>query len=493
MAEAEKKQADANAGAAKGKTQEEAAQPAAPIELPPEVKAMADGCFQSAEQAAMRGNLDYALTLYLEGLRYNPRDIEQGHQGLRDTSLKRAGQGKGAGLGAMISQAKGAISQMLGRTKDAMLAMEGALAKDPHNVTLLTQLMQTARRLNFTDLAIWFGELAAEEAQRGPKKPPKQIFTTLADLYEGQERFADAVNALSQAVKIDPSDRLLDKRARDLSAAASIQQGKLESVSDFHDMIRDKRTAAASATQQVVRTREQLDAQFEELKAAHEADPENAVKIQALAECEWRRGNLDRCFELLKQAQSKSGEYRYKARADDIRMAELRRKIREIDEQLQTEPDREDLKATRAKLIEQRDERELRIYRERQDQYPTDLEIRFELGMREYRNGLFDEAIVSFQQATRDPKRRILALNMLGRTFFGKNLYEEAQGQFEQAIQQYELAGDPLGKELRYNLALTLEAQGKQNEAIEWYSDIVQQDYQYRDAAKRLEALRKAS
>jgi hypothetical protein len=53
------------------------------------------------------------------------------------------------------------------------------------------------------------------------------------------------------------------------------------------------------------------------------------------------------------------------------------------------------------------------------------------------------------------------------------------------------MATDPLGKELRYNLAQSFEAQGKLPQAIEWYSVIVQQDYQYRDAAKRLESLRK--
>ena len=80
---------------------------------------------------------------------------------------------------------------------------------------------------------------------------------------------------------------------------------------------------------------------------------------------------------------------------------------------------------------------------------------------------------------------------MLGKCFFAKKLYREAQGQFESAIKQYELSDDPLGKELRYNLARTFEIENKFDEAIEWYSVIVQQDYQYLDAAKRLEALRR--
>jgi hypothetical protein len=61
--------------------------------LAPEVRAMADSCFTRAEQATVAGNFDYAFHLYIEGLRYNPRDIERGHKGLRDSALRRSGSG----------------------------------------------------------------------------------------------------------------------------------------------------------------------------------------------------------------------------------------------------------------------------------------------------------------------------------------------------------------------------------------------------------------
>ena len=461
-----------------------------PVEvITSEAREMATGCFERGQQATVRGNFDYAMHLYLDGLRYNPRDVE-GHKGLRECALKRRSVGQGGGLGAILGQAKGAWSQMLGRQKDAMLERVEALGRDPQNVTLLMQIMQTARRLDYVDVAIWYGEIAAEETLK-TRKPQKQVFTTLADMYESQRRFQDAVNALTTAIKIDPADRMLDKRARDLSASASIEEGKLESVSDFHDMIRDRRQAAASATQQVVRTREQLDAQYKELKAEFDADPTNLFKLQALAECQWRRGDVDDALGLLSKALESTKEYRFKFRMDDIRMAELRRRIRELDEQLETEPGRADLKAKRQEIVAQRDTFELAVFTERQQQYPTDMGIRYELGIRQHRKGLHDEALVSFQQATRDPKRHILALNALGKCFLAKGLPQEAQNQFETAIQQYELTGDPLAKELRYNLAMVFEAQNKLPQAIEWYSGIVQQDYQYRDAAKRLEILRR--
>ena len=457
--------------------------------LSPEVRQMADSMFARAEQATQRNNFEYAFRLYLDGLRLNPRDLEQGHKGLYNCALRRRNTGKSGGLGAMLGKFKTGMSQMLGRQKDTLMNVLSSLAHDPQNVLLLTQMMQLARRQEFIDVAIYYGELAAEETLRS-KKPQKQIFTTLADLYESRQQFQKAVDSLATAIKIDPSDRALDKRARDMAAQASIQDGKLESVTDFHDIIRDKGKAVQAAQQQVVRTREQLDAQYEELKAALDADPKNSAKILALADCQARRGNLDDAIRFLQSALDSTGEYRFKARMDDLRMAEDRRLLREIDEQLQAEPGRTDLKAKRQEIVAARDPFELAVYLERLQQYPTDMGIRYELGIRQYRNAGYDDAIVSFQTATRDPKRRIQALNMLGRCFYAKKLYQEAQGQFETAIQQYELASDPLGKELRYHLATCFEAQGKAPQAIEWYSAIVQQDYQYRDAAKRLEALR---
>jgi len=459
-------------------------------QITPEARQMAENCFERAKQATIRSNFDYAIHLYLEGLRFNPLDIEKGHRGLRDCALRRRNEGKGGGLRVLLGQAKSALSQMLGRHKDQMLSLEESLAHDPQNVNLLMQLMQVARRLEYTDVALWYGEIAAEETLRS-KKPQKQVFTTLADLYEQRERFQDAVEALSQAIRIDPADRSLDKRARDLSARASIDQSKLEEVSDFHDMIRDRAQASASATQKVVRTREQLDAQYEKLRAGLEEDPDNPIKMEALADCQARRGHIDEAIQLLEKAREQTKEYRYKMKQDDIHMAEFRRALRDLNEQIEAEPDRQDLKAKRQEIIAKRDEFELAVFQERQQQYPTDMGIRFELGMRQFRQKLYDDAIVSFQTTTRDPKRRIQSLNMLGKCFFAKKLYREAQGQFENAIKQYELSDDPLGKELRYNLARTFEVQGKTNEAIEWYSVIVQQDYQYQDVAKRLEELRR--
>jgi tetratricopeptide (TPR) repeat protein len=461
-----------------------------PVVITPEARQQADLYFDRAEQATMKGNFDYAIHLFVDGLKYNPLDVERGHKGLREAAIKRRGSGRGTGFASMFGQFKGAVSQMIGRGKDAMMDLMESATADPQNVMLLMQIMQTARRLGYIDVAIYYGESASDETLK-MRRPQKQVFTTLAEMYESQKRYQDAIKMWATAKKIDPADRAIDQRLKNISATGYTDESGIETAQGSKAIRRDDKQAQESARQNVMRTKDQLDEQYDELKALYEAAPTNVLNIQSLADCEVKRGHIEEALALLAKALEMSKDYRFKFRMDDVQMQRVRRQLHDLDEQLTKEPERADLKAKRHEIVVERDEFELAVFTERQQQYPTDANIRFELGVRQYRKGHIDDAIVSLQVAARDPKNRVRALNVLGKCFFNQKFLQEAQSQFETAIQQYELTSDPLAKELRYNLAMCFEAQEKHQQAADWYSDIVQQDYQYRDAAKRLAVLRK--
>jgi tetratricopeptide (TPR) repeat protein len=461
-----------------------------PQTVSPEAMRQANLWFDRAEQAVTKGSLDYAISSYLTGLSSNPLDVERGHKGLHDTAVKKRGAGRGLGLGSMFGQAKGALSQMVGRGKEAMMDLVESSASDPSNVTTLMQIMQMARRLGYTDMAVYYGETAAEETLKN-RKPQKQVFMTLAEMYETQKKYSDAIRCWATAKKIDPADRSIDHRLKNISATGYTDESGIESAQGSRAIRRDDKQAQESARQNVMRTREQLDDQYRELKTAYDADPKNVANVQLLADCQVKRGEIDDAIALLSHALEISKDYRFKFRMDDIRMQEYRRQLAEIEEELAGGADRPDLRARHQEIIAERDDIELAIFVERQRQYPTDSNLRYELGVRQYRKSLIDDAIVSLQISSRDPKNRIRALNVLGQCFVKQKFLREAQSQFETAIQQYDLTSDPMAKELRYNLAMCFEMQGKLQQAADWYSDIVQQDYQYRDAAKRLNAIRR--
>ncbi|MCK4601377.1 MAG: hypothetical protein KAU28_02855, partial [Phycisphaerae bacterium] len=60
--------------------------------------------FDRADQVAETGNWDFAIEMYIEGIRREPDNIERGHHPLREVAMKRLAQGgKKAG---MIEQLK---------------------------------------------------------------------------------------------------------------------------------------------------------------------------------------------------------------------------------------------------------------------------------------------------------------------------------------------------------------------------------------------------
>ena len=60
--------------------------------------------FDRAQQATARSNFDYAIQMYLEGLRYDPDALEQGHLRLHELALLR--QSKGGKKPSMVERMK---------------------------------------------------------------------------------------------------------------------------------------------------------------------------------------------------------------------------------------------------------------------------------------------------------------------------------------------------------------------------------------------------
>ena len=152
-------------------------------------------------------------------------------------------------------------------------------------------------------------------------------------------------------------------------------------------------------------------------------------------------------------------------------------------------------------LTEQEEsERRTKEFTERSVNYPTDLGIKFELGRRQLLAGKLDEAIGSFQQAQRDPRRHLRAMNYLGQSFAAKGWYTEAAETFEKALE--EEMGEDRAKEIRYNFGDVVEKIGdgrhsaaekmaQYEKARDQFSAVAQIDYGYKDVRTRVENLRK--
>jgi tetratricopeptide (TPR) repeat protein len=234
----------------------------------------------------------------------------------------------------------------------------------------------------------------------------------------------------------------------------------------------------------------------EEARKVMARDPENVGSIINLAEI---LSGLEEdeaeneAIVLLESAYQRKMDFSLKDRAGRILMKQMRRKIREANKRFEENPNDPQAKAESERLSSMLNAVSLEHYKLCVQNYPTDPRVKFEYGLRLIQNGRYDEAIPLFQDAQRDPRRKIPAMSKIGLCFFEKGWYSDAVDVFKRAIEEYEIKDDGIAKELSYNLGRAYEQQGDAAKALDVFRKIAQLDFAYRDVSKRVDALRKKS
>jgi tetratricopeptide (TPR) repeat protein len=123
--------------------------------------------------------------------------------------------------------------------------------------------------------------------------------------------------------------------------------------------------------------------------------------------------------------------------------------------------------------------------KDRAERYPTDLQIRFELGQLYFEAGKTSDAIKEFQKAQNNPQRRIQAISYLAQCFARNGMNDMAAGRLQAALKEKQVF-DEEKKELVYNLGCVLEKMNKWEEAIEQFKLIYELDSSYKDVEEKV-------
>lgn len=451
--------------------------------------------FERARDLIDKKNYDYAIECYINGLERWPLAIEEGHKPLMAAALWRAGAGgkKPGRLEAMKHSTSG---------KDALKAMLNAeylMAKDPKNPAYLEAVFSNAVKGGFDEVALWIGPTLLDACvadRKGSAPRLRRLYAAYAALGErlgdqgntaaGIEAYERSVLSISHLMQVDTKDLELQRTRTEIATKLTILKGRYESATTFQESVRN------SAAQKDLVDRDRLvqsDERLEELlRPAREEvarEPASASAVNKLVDLLTRREDEaleDEAVAVLEKAYASSGAYPFKVRADDIRMRQLNRKARAI----RASGDRD---AARAHLREQL-LFEMRVYRDRVKQYPTDMKYRFEYGKRLFHGRNFDEAIPVFQEARNDPRTRAQCSLYLGRCFHEKQYFDQAADVLTEAIDALERQGDELSKEMHYWLGMAYEGAQRFAEARKVYGQILQWDYNYRDVRERMDNLR---
>ena len=444
--------------------------------------------FAKGADAAAGNNLDYAIDLYLEGLRKDPEALEEGHLALVKLGLHR--KAKGGKKPSMIERTK----LFRGKTPlEQMLNAEFLFAKDPSHLPYAEAMLKAAVAGGFTKTANWIANLIFQ-TNNAVERPSFHTYVLLKNSYKALGQWDKAVVACQRAVKLKPEDAPLAEEYKNLSAELTVSRGRYDTAEDFRTSIKDpEKQALLYAQDRLVKTEDWRQAAVQEARKAYASDPNLPKNIYnlaaALAEQDADQAENE-AIGLLEDASGRLHEYGFRHRAGQVRIKQLSRKWHAARQRLEQNPQDPKAKATVDDLAQHITAAELEHYRLGVRNYPTDLKLKYEYALRLVKNSRLDEAIPMFQEAQKDPSRRIGAMNQIGTCFYVKGWLADAVDVFTAALNEHEVKDDAMGKELRYNLARTYEEMGQADKALEIYRKIAQLDFAYKDLGARIAKLR---
>ncbi|OXU14266.1 tetratricopeptide repeat protein [Sedimentisphaera salicampi] len=444
--------------------------------------------FNRAEEVASVDNYDYAVELYIEGIRRWPEAVEEGHKPLRKLALLRqADGGKKPGIKERFSKTS------FKDPVEELTHAEYLFSKDPENVGYAEMIIKAARKGGFNEVLEWISKLLLYIVKNKEKRP----FSTLMQLKEAFssiEHYEEAAYACRLAKQAKPGDMNLDDEIKNLMAKQTIQKGRYDTGDDYRKAVQDmdkqeelqQKDAVHKTDSYRVKEVQQLEERLKQTPDSQNLRLEYAKKA---AQLEDPKLFMEVC-QKLNNWHKETRDFAYQRALGEIIIRDLKAKIRHTKSDIETHGKTEKNTARLRELVQKLSEAELQHYTGCVENYPTEANYKYELGVRLMQKKKYDEAIPLFQKSRNRPSLRISSLNMLGMCFFNKGWYADAVDIFEEALKQHTSDYDDIYKELRYNLARALEHGRRFQQAYNIYRKLAQLDYSYRDVSTRVNKLR---
>lgn len=467
-----------------------------------EQKAKARKFFEHAKKAADTRNYDYAIKLCVDGLALWPDAIEEGLKKLRVVATaRRLEGGKALGFLAMRKYPLGG--------RDLAKSLKNALylfGMDPTNIGHMEQILLLATKARCDRMAWWIAPVLADAYNGGKKLSANHYMASCAAMDQAAELAAAfdekeaAIKILESCISVTqtwarhyPESGEAVKARGDASSKLTIVKGRFDKAEGFQESLKDAEGQADIRDRdRGVHTENRYQQLIAKARKDWEDNPNTPAKLLHLVELMARieRDEVENdAIALLEKHFGISGEYSFKLRADDLRIRQMTRHRRELQAKLKENPSDAQAHEAYVRQVTRQNEAEIAIFQDRLTHYPTDMRLRFQLGARLFAGRRYDEAIPMFQQAQLDGRCRGESRIYIGRCFYEKHFYDQARSTLQAALAETESGTNRVALELNYWLGRALEASDNISEASHVYGQLIQIDYNYRDARLRMEKL----
>lgn len=442
--------------------------------------------YQKGATALQRQNFDYAIAILQQVLQREPACLEC-RQALRAAQIKKT-EGKtgffkkmlgGASSSPLIAKAQMAKSRPL----EAMQIAEQILEGDPQSSSGNKILAEAAMAVELPKTACFAYEILLRNS-------PKDYELTMAygEALAAAGQITKAESTYVELARAYPTKGEITAALKNLSARKTLDEGGYESLASgtgsYRDILKNKDEAVRLEQEnRVVKAHDVAEGLIGEYEARLAKEPQNLKLLRSIAEMHVQKKDFDKALEFYERLRASEGGIDpslEKAIADtaskrfDHLLSQLNPGIPEEASQIEL------LKQEKATF-------QLEECRRRAERYPTDLQIKFELGQLYFAAGKFNEAMGEFQKAQANPQRRLQAMAYLGQCFAAKGMNDMAARRIQEALKE-KPGFDDEKKDLIYMLGSVLEKMGKKEEAIEQFKQIYEVDIGYKDVAAKVDA-----
>jgi tetratricopeptide (TPR) repeat protein len=454
-----------------------------------EQRRVAAGQFERANQVIATGNFDYGIQLLISCCKLDPANLIYRRELRKTEKVKFKNNLRGSWLAFLTTSASKTKLKAAKAARDYLRVLEygeQVLARNPWDVGTQMDMAEAADALGLLDLAVWTLEQAR---QKDPQDAT--VNRALARLYEKRGNFSQAIGLWEIVRKVDPRDIEAQHKAKDLAASDTIARGGYEAVvhgSDGEKEPQVERPVTGSETSESTEASRREPREIASLRTRIRTDPTAAGAYTQLASLLRRMGELEQARQVLQEGLGPTGSnFELSLELADLDIEPFRRNLLLTEEKLNSRPKDDELRTIRNRLLKEINTREIDVYRQRAERYPTDMAHRLELGIRLLRANQIDSAISELQASRNDPKCRWRSLMFLGYCFKDRNNWRLAQRNFEEAMQHLPAAEEASRKELLFQMALGCAQNGDLAKAVDLAYELANIDFAYRDISRLLD------
>ncbi len=311
-----------------------------------------------------------------------------------------------------------------------------------------------------------------------------QYANMLAEI--GEANLAERI--LMEQARMMPNDPDLHQALKDLSARKTLSEGGYDSLSGgeggYRDILRNPEEAKSLEQEnRVQKSEDHTQSLINQYIARLKTEPNNVKWLRNIAELYTEKKKFDLALQYYEKITATDAGAGDASIAADIAKTKSKQFDYQIEQLDATAPDYTDKVA---QINAEKQAYRIGECQKRVERNPTDLVIRFEMGVLYFNAGKIGEAIQEFQKSKNNPNKKLASMNYLAQCFAKRKMYPLAATTFQEAIKEKQIF-DEEKKDLLYNLGVVLEAMDKHDEAIQQFEQIYAIDASFKDVGPRMD------